>query len=285
MRSQSNLKIATAIAGVLSMGLGSFNVSAQELVQTPRGNTYADLADLADPAEMVVRAKIKKQAEVELERAPGLQPGWARLYIEAETLGLISGSAPLGESLRYLVDVPRDAKGRAPKLKKREVILFARAVPGNASQLRLVAPDAQLMWSEQTEMQLRPILSEMMGPVSRPAITGIRDALSIRGNLSGESETQIFLSTENEGPVSITVIRRPGMVPQWGVSWSEIVDQAARPPQRSTLEWYRLACFLPASLPGSANLARDSASRAQAVQDYDFVVSQLGKCARTRSEA
>ncbi|WP_114521072.1 hypothetical protein [Altererythrobacter sp. ZODW24] len=283
MISISSPKKAAIAAGAAWALLGSINLSAQELNQAPSAITYADLADLAAPAEMVVRAKIKKQAEVEPERAPGLRQGWARLYIEAETLGLISGSAPLGESLRYLVDVPRDSKDRAPKLKKREVILFARPVAGNASQLRLVAPDAQLMWSQQLETQLRPILAEMLGPDSRPAITGIRDALSIRGNLAGESETQIFLSTKNDGPVSVTVIRRPGMVPQWGVSWSEIVDQAARPPQRATLEWYRLACFLPASLPGSVNLARDSASRAQAAQDYDFVVSQLGNCTRNRS--
>ncbi len=283
MRRQLRLKIATISAAVMLTGSGSFSLSAQEFNSTPSAITYADLADLADPAEMVVRARIKKQAEVEPERAPGLQAGWARLYIEAETLGLISGSSSLGESLRYLVDVPRDSKGRAPKLKKREVILFARPVPGNANQLRLVAPDAQLMWSEQLEARLRPILTGMLGPDSRPAITGIRDALSIRGNLAGESETQIFLSTENDGPVSVSVIRRPGMVPRWGVSWSEIVDQAARPPQRATLEWYRLACFLPARLPGSVNLARDSGSRAQAVADYDFVVSQLGSCTRTRS--
>jgi hypothetical protein len=35
------------------------------------------------------------------------------------------------------------------------------------------------------------------------------------------------------------VIRRPGMDPTWGVSWSEIVDQSAGPPAPETVEWYR----------------------------------------------
>jgi hypothetical protein len=70
------------------------------------------------------------------------------------------------------------------------------------------------------------------------------------------------------------------MAPTWGVSWSEIVDQAARPPARDTLAWYRLACFLPAQLPASANLTRDGAARAPAAADYRYVLDQLGACPR-----
>ena len=66
-----------------------------------------------------------------------------------------------------------------------------------------------------------------------------------------------------------------------GKAFGEIVDQAARPPARDTLAWYRLACFLPEQLPGLANLAQDGASRARAAQDYRFIVEQLGSCPRT----
>ena len=247
------------------------------------GPTWADLADLADPAELVIRAKVKKQAALEPERALGVAPGHARLYVEAETLALVSGSAAVGKDLRYLVDVPLTERGRAPKLRGEEVLLFARTVPARPGAIQLVAPAAQLPWSEMLEQRLRPILVALAAPDAAPGITGIRDALSVEGNLSGESETQMFLSTRTGSPVSISVVRRPGQAPVWGVSYSEIVDQAVRAPAPQTLGWYRLACFLPRELPGAANLSSDPAARALAARDYAFVVERLGPCARTRT--
>lgn len=275
-------------AGFLISPLGT-PVLAQALYQAPSQamptvgeSTYADLVDLAEAAKLVVRVTIRKQAEVEPARAPGLKPGYTRLYIEARTAALLSGSTVMGESVRYLVDVPRDGKGKPPKLKNREMLLFARPVNGRAGEVQLVGEEAQLDWSPALEARLRPILASLASADSPPIITGIRDALSVEGNLVGESETQLFLSTRDNGPVSVTVIRRPGQSPVWGVSWTEIVDQAARPPQRETLAWYRLACFLPRTLPGRANLSRDSDARAQAAEDYRFVLSQLGPCPRSR---
>lgn len=243
--------------------------------------TYADVVSLADGAPLVVRAKVKNQIEVEAARAPGLKPGYARLFVEAQTTALIAGRAPLGESLRYLVDLPRDAKGKVPKLKKQEFVLFARPVTGRPGELQLVRPDGQVPATPDFEARLRPVLASLLAPDAPPRITGIRDALAVEGTLAGESETQIFLDTENDGPVSVTVVRRPNQAPRWGVSWTEIVDQAARPPQPGTLQWYRLACTLPARLPASANLARDEQSRALAAKDYAFVMQQLGPCNRT----
>lgn len=245
-------------------------------------STYADIVDLADVSALVLHAKIRKQIEVEAERSPGLRAGFVRLYIEADTVALLSGNAPIGESVTYLVDVPRDAKGRAPKLRKGEFLLFARPVAGRAGEIQLVGNGAQMPWSPALEARVRPILASLVAPDSPPVVTGVRDALSVEGNLAGESETQLFLSTKGDGPVSVTVIRRPGQVPEWGVSWTEIVDQSARPPARETLAWYRLACFLPAALPGAANLSRDAQSRAQAADDYRFVLAQLGPCQRNR---
>lgn len=242
---------------------------------------YADLADLADAAELVVRARVREAIELPPERATGAIPGHARVYVEAETVALISGRAPLGQQLRYLVDVPRDARGKLPKLKKREFIVFAKPVAGRPGELRLVSPTSQLAWDAALEARLTPILAELAAPNAPPAITGVRDALSVPGTLAGESETQVFLATAGGDPVSLTIVRRPGMAPVWGVSFSEIVDQAARPPERETLAWYRLACFLPPQLPPRANLAQDAASRARAAQDYAFVIEQLGPCPRT----
>lgn len=244
----------------------------------------ADLIDLADYADLVVRAKVRKQSQVAPERAPGLRPGYARLYIEADTQSLIAGSSPLGERVRYLVDLPLDARGKVPKLKKQDVLLFARPVAGRPGELLLVAPDAQLPWTEALEQRTRLILEQLVAPGAAPRIVGVRDALSVAGTLAGESETQIFLDTVNDQPAAISVIRRPGMAPVWGVTFSEIVDQSVRVPPKGSLAYYRLACALPTSLPSEANLAREPADRARASDDYRFVVSQLGPCTRMRAE-
>lgn len=243
--------------------------------------TYADLAGLADAADLVVQVAVAKQIALPPERATNVAPGYTRLYIEAATRALLAGKAPLGESVRYLVDVPVDAKGKAPKLKKREFLLFARAVPGRPGELQLIGPTAQLPFEPALAGRLRPILTELAAADAAPSVTGVRDALSVPGALVGESETQIFLATANGDPVSLTVVRRPGMEPVWGVSYSEIVDQAAQPPVRDSLAWYRLACFLPAQLPRGANLSQDPASRTRAAEDYAFVLRQLGSCPRT----
>lgn len=245
--------------------------------------TYADLAALADTAPLAVRAKVKTQVTVPADRAPGLAAGHARLYVEAQTLALLSGRGALPETLRYLVDVPLDAKGKAPKLKKQEVVLFARPVAGRPGELQLTGPRAQLPYSAQLEARLRPVLSAFLAADVPPRITGVRDVVSSVGNLAGESETQIFLSTPRGDPAALTVIRRPGMAPRWGVSWTELVDQAAQPAQKDTVAWYRLACALPRTLPASANLAPDPADRARAAQDYSFVIDQLGPCQRNHA--
>lgn len=279
------LAIALASAGFAGLAVGAtgpaFAQTGLSASATPAGPTYADLADLADGTPLVVRARIKQQAEVSAERAPGLRPGFARLYLEAETLVLIAGTVPLGESIRYLVDVPRDARGKVPKLKKREVVLFARPVAGRPSEVQLVRTDGQLAYSPQLEQRLRPVLAELAARDAPPQVTGISDALSVAGNLAGESETQLFLATRSGRPASIAVVRRPGMEPVWGVSWSEIIDRAASRPQPDTLAWYRLACSLPTSLPADANLAESPADRERAARDYRYVVEALGDCPRT----
>lgn len=243
--------------------------------------TYADLAGLADGAELVLRAQIRRQIMLEPERAAGVAAGFARLYIEARTVALIAGPSGVGETLRYLVDVPLDSRGRVPKLKNSEVLLFARSVPGRPGELQLTSETAQLGYTPELELRLRPVLAALAAPNSPPRISGISDALSVPGNLAGESETQIFVATETGSPVSITVLRRPGRPAAWGVSWSEIIDQAARPPAPESIEWYRLACSLPPRLPRGANLSQNSAAESQAARDYALVLGELGPCVRT----
>ena len=243
--------------------------------------TYADLVDLSEAASVVMRVKIRDQIALKPERSPGLAPGYTRLYIEADTLALIAGNVPMGEKIRYLVDVPLSAKGKAPKLKKREMLVFARPVPGRPGEIQLVGQGAHQAYTPELEARLRPVLSALVAADAPPVVVRVADALAVEGTLVGESETQLFLDTKSDGPVSITVVRRPNQMPRWGVSWSEIVDQSARAPQAETLAWYRLACTLPAQLPAEANLTRDARARELAARDYAFVIEQLGACRRT----
>ncbi len=258
------------------------HADSRPLMPTPPPPSYADLADLADTAPLVIRAAPRKIARLEAERAPGLKPGMARLYIEARTEALVAGSASLGEALRYLVDVPLDPKGKVPNLKKKSMVLFARAVPGRAGELQLIATDAQLPWDPALDVRLRGILAELLAPGSPPRITGVREAIHVSGNLAGEGETQLFLATANDQPAAITVNRSPAKPPRWNVAFSEVLDQAGGEPARDTLAWYRLACFLPPQLPRDAAVSGSPADRAMAAADYRYVLSQLGPCERTR---
>ncbi len=243
--------------------------------------TYADLADLADGAPLVIRAQPRKIAAVEPARARGLRPGWGRFYVEAKTEALIAGTTPLGDALRYLVDLPLDAKGKAPAFKKKSVLLFARTVPGHPGELQLVTPDAQLLWDAALDLRIKSVLRELFASGAPPRITGVREAAHVAGDLAGAGETQIFLASASGEPAAITVDRSPGRAVQWGVSFSELVASDSAP-AKNTLAWYRLACFLPAQLPGTANTSTDDGDRDATALDYAYVRDQLGACPRTR---
>jgi hypothetical protein len=104
----------------------------------------------------------------------------------------------------------------------------------------------------------------------------------VPGSLAGESETQIFLQTAAGDPVSLTVLRRPGLVPTWAVALGDIVDDAAAEPKPNSLLWYRLACALPRALPRQS-LADAAPEHVPAIHaDYRLILDRLGPCVRTR---
>jgi hypothetical protein len=243
--------------------------------------SYADLADLAVNAPLVLRAQVRKVAEVEPARAAGLRPGWARIYVEARTETLLAGQGALGESLRYLADVKRDSRGKVPKLAKQSVLLFARPVPGRPGELQLVSPRAQLPWDQATETRLRALLVELVAADAPRRVSGVREIIYVPGTLAGEGETQMFLSTPDGEPATVTVVHAPNVPTRWSVSFSEVVDASGRAPERDTLAWYRLACFLPRELAAGTNVSATSEDSAQADADYKLVLSSLGDCPRT----
>jgi hypothetical protein len=248
----------------------------------PPAATYADLADLADGTPLVIKAQVRKLAPLPAAQARAVRAGWGRFYVEARTEALVTGAVPIGEALRYLVDLPLDAKGKPPALKKQSVVLFARPVAGRPGELQLVAPDAQLRWEPALDTKLRGLLTELLAPGAPGKVGGVREAIFVPGNLAGESETQLFLAMANGEPAALTVTRRPGQAPRWSVSFSEVVGASGAAPARETLAWYRLACFLPPLLPAGANVSADPVDRAAAGVDYRFVITELGTCPRTR---
>lgn len=276
-----SMTVAATVGGVLCPAAAVAQPAAPAAAPAPEPG-YADLADLADSAPLVLRAQVRKMAALEPERARGVGPGKGRFYVEGRTRTLIAGNAVLGESLRYLVDLPLDTKGRPPVLKGRDVLLFAREAAGRPGEIQLVSPDAQIVWDPAVEARLRGILVEMNKPDAPTRITGVREAIYVPGTLAGAGETQIFLTTRDGSAASITVTHKPGAQPQWGASFSEVFDPEARPPARDTLAWYRLACFLPRRLPPRVNVSADPDDQSRAAADYALVLKDLGDCGRRR---
>ena len=243
---------------------------------------YADLADLSAAAPIIVHATIKEAIKVAPERATNAPPGTQRFYIIASTSALIRGQGGVGETIRYVIDLPLDARGRAPKIKKQPFIIFARRPSSGGDNVQLVARDAQIAWTPSREQRVRSLVRELVDRDAPPAISRIASAFHVPGTIIGEGETQIFMETDTGSPISITVLKRDGQPKFWAVSLGEIIDEAARAPVRNSLLWYRLACFLPRQLP-AASLADDSAANAQqARSDYQLVLRDLGECPRSR---
>ena len=244
--------------------------------------SYADLADLALASLITAHVKIKSAKKLPPALSPGVAVGHVRHLITADVIGLVRGDDGLAPRVLYLIDLPSDSRGKTQKLNKTESFIFA--VPGRAGEVRLVAPDAQIPWSAQTAQRIRAILNEAVRPDAAPPVKGVVSGFHSAGTLSGEGETQIFLTAAEERPVSLTIIRQPDIAPRWSVSLGEIVDDAATMPAPDTLLWYRLACFLPAAVPDTA-VSELPGSDADAVrEDYAFVMKALGPCTRVRKK-
>ncbi|MBB3983372.1 hypothetical protein GGR44_003060 [Sphingobium fontiphilum] len=244
--------------------------------------SYADLVDLTERAPIIAEAKVTGVTQLPPERAGSVPDGFRRVYVEAAVANLIRGEGGISPIVTYLLDMPVDSRGKIAKLKKLPVLLFARP-GGRPGQIQLIARDAQQRLTPVLAARTRSVVGELLSGKAPPTIIGLGDAFHVAGTIAGEGETQIFLKTPSGDPVSLSIIRRPGQAPTWAVALGEIVDEAARPPERDTLLWYRLACGLPPALPPASvrTLAVQDAEAARA--DYRFVLQSLGPCTRTRA--
>lgn len=246
--------------------------------ESPAAPAYGEIAGKVIAAPLIVDATIRSVARIRGDEALNVPPGRVRYYITADVSALIRGTSALPAQIGYVADVPLDFRGRPPRLRRERVLVFARPVAGRPAQLQLTGLDSQYRWTPALDAMVRTIATELVAADAPPEITGIGNAFHVPGTLPGEGETQIFLTTATNDPISLQILRRPNQAPRWSVSLGEIVDDSAGPPARDTLLWYRLACGLPRELPPTALDAEIAANARIAREDYRLVLRELGAC-------
>ncbi len=244
--------------------------------------SYADIADLVVISPLIVDTTVRSAQKVTPEQAMGVSANLQRMLVEADVLALIRGQGGVAPRVRFLLDVPKDAKGKVPKLKKQRIFLLGNTVTGRPGEIRLSRPNALIQWSTVNDGLVRSITKEAVQIDAPQRITGITSAFHSAGTVLGEGETQIFLTTEKDQPLSLSILSRPGQEKRWAVSTAEVIDDSASAPSRFTLLWYRLACGLPRTLSSEFVEAADSDNAARAQADYKFVQDSLGPCGRKR---
>lgn len=244
--------------------------------------SYADIADLVVISPLIVDVTIRNVRKLSAEQAVGVPASLERVLVEADVMALIRGEGGVTPRVRFLLDVPKNGKGKIPKLQKKRIYLFGRQVTGRPGEVQLTRPNALASFSTANDALVRAIVKEAVQVNAPPHIAGVSSAFHSAGTVLGEGETQIFLKTNNDQPLSLTILSRPGQQKQWAVSTAEVIDASATAPQRFTLLWYRLACGLPRALPSDRVEGASNADIARAQADYKFVIDSLGPCGRKR---
>ena len=276
---KQHISLIIALCGISIMASVTPCFAAPQTL--PETLHYADIADLALPAKIVGKVRVVEAVEIKPSAESTSRNQHVRLYIEAEIEALIKGQQDTPHLISYLADMPLDGRGRAPKIKKTEQLIFARSVPGRPGFVQLNAPDAAIAWTAERESLVRSITNAANTADSPPMINDIDSGFSVAGTVQGERETQIFLATDSR-PVSLVISHHANETPRWSVSLGEIVDNSAPPPPRDTLLWYQLACHLPAQFP-EAKLSTATGEQAEAIRsDYALVIAGLGACDRVR---
>ena len=280
-------RLALGLTAIM-LGFGGM-ASAQTMPAAPASlavpadaAAYADIADLVVISPLIVDATIRNLQKIAPEQALGVPANVQRTLVEADVAALIRGQGGVTPRVRFLLDIPKDTKGKIPKLKKQRFFVLGSSVAGRPGEIRLSRPNALVQWSAANDALVRNITREAVQIDAPPKITGITSAFYSAGTVLGEGETQVFLGNAKEQPLSLSVLSRPGQDKRWAVSTAEVIDESATAPAKFTLLWYRLACDLPRTLSSDLVEAADSDNAARAQADYKFVLDSLGPCGRKR---
>lgn len=244
--------------------------------------SYADIADLVVNSPLIIDATLRNTTKIPPEQAIGVPANIQRLLIVADVTALIRGNEGIAGQVRFLLDVPKDAKGKIPKLKKQRYFLLGNKAQGLPGTIRLSRPDSLIEWSAGNEAMLRAITKEAVIIDAPQAITSLTSAFHSPGTVIGEGETQIFVEAQNNQIYSLSIFSRPGEPKRWAVSTGEVIDESASAPAKDSLLWYRLACGLPQSLDRKLVETNEAENVARAQTDYRFIIESLGPCGRKR---
>lgn len=273
---------AIALVSTATIASGQTPVSPPSFAVPAANNSYTDIADLVVISPLIVDATIKKATKIPAEQAIGVPANLQRMLIVADVSALVRGNEGIAGQVRFLLDVPKDAKGKIPKLNKRRYFLLGSKAGGLPGTIRLSRPDAVVEWSANNDAMLRAITKEAVVIDAPQPIVGVTSAFHSPGTIIGEGETQIFVEAKGNQIYSLSVFSQPGAPKRWAVSTGEVIDESAGAPAKNSLLWYRLACGLPQALDAKLVESPEADSAAKAQADYRFIVASLGPCDRTR---
>jgi len=274
-----SLMISGLVAASLS-GLQPTQAATEKApVIVPRP-TYARVADLVTASQAIAVINVKKITIVPQERAPGLAAGHQRFLVTADTTALIRGNDAMARQANFLIDLPLPAKAKPPKWAKRSFLIFGK-VEDRVDFFQLLSSNAIVAWSPDNEKLVRQVDAALLANDAPPRIRSVDSVFHVSGAVAGAGETQIFLTTSDGSPISLSIVNKPDEQPQLGVSLGEIVDEAAALPKADTPLWYRLACSLPGQLPAQALAGQAPSDAAAATKDYAAFLKALGPCDRT----
>lgn len=257
------------------IGSASAPLAAQVPTAAPdRLSSVADVADIALASPVIVRATITRTKSLSRRDAPDVAPGRVRLAVTAAVSNVLVAPGAMGGTLQWLWDAPVDARGRAPKAKGLDVLAFL-TVPDANGGTRLISRRAQQPYDPALADQVRTLVqADRSGEI--PVVRGVSNGFRAVGTIPGESESQFFLTTADGKPATLVAQNRPGEQQRVTVARGDIIDESAKAVQPGSLLWYRLACFLPASLPASAG-----GSDLALARDWQDAMASLGPCGRT----
>ena len=256
------------------------------LPAVPARAAVADVARLVSRSDVILRGTITKAQRLSPKEAPNVAADHARFLVRADVAALIMAPDIMDAQVTYLVDVPRDSRGKFPKLTKMPVLLFFEQVRGVRSGWRLADIDGQRLWSAQEDADARRLAAERHAEkLEGLHLTGFGNGFHVPGNVPGESETQIFLKTANDAPVSLIILRRPDQAPRYRMVTGDIINDTDGEIRPKSLLWYHVACTLPASLPADMGEGQSEANRAAMAADYASLRGDIGPCDAAGSPA
>ena len=237
--------------------------------------SFADTAELALAAPVIVRATIVKASRISGKSAADVAPGRVRMQVTAQISNVLVAPGALGQALKWLWDAPLDSRGRPPQAKGLDILAFLAAVPAADGSSRLASRRAQQPWDPSLADRVRAVVADQRSGTV-PIIRGVSNGFRADGTVPGESESQFFLTSADGKPATLVVQNRPGEVRRVLVARGDIIDESAERVRTNTLLWYRLACFLPARLPAAAG--GDDPALAK---DWRDALASLGPCGKT----